>query len=79
MLTLQFIPYSDIAELSPDARVKKILSIVKDDKILVMEGRLKKTERQRWKINPSDFFMFRHIENRISLHQISNINPYAVP
>lgn len=44
MLTLQFIPYSDIADLSPAARVKKILNIVKDEKIMVMEGRLKKTE-----------------------------------
>ena len=31
-------------ELSLEQKIKKILGIVKDDKIIVMEGRLKKTE-----------------------------------
>ncbi len=44
MLTLQFIPYQDIEGLSSDDRIKKILSIVKDDKIVVMEGKLEKQE-----------------------------------
>lgn len=44
MLTLQFIPYEDLAELSLDDKIKKILGIVKDEKIIVMEGRLKKDE-----------------------------------
>jgi len=44
MLTLQFIPYADIQSLTIENKIKKILNIVKDDKILVMEGRLKKTE-----------------------------------
>ena len=44
MLTLQFIPYSDIESLSLEQKIKKILGIVKYDKIIVMEGRLKKTE-----------------------------------
>ena len=44
MLTLQFIPYADIEGLSIDQRMKKIMGIVKDDKIIVMEGGLKKNE-----------------------------------
>ncbi len=44
MLTLQFVPYSDIEDLSLDGRIKKILGIVKDEKIIVMEGRLRKSE-----------------------------------
>jgi len=44
MLTLQFIPYGDIEDLSLDQKIKKILNIVKDDKIIVMEGRFKKSE-----------------------------------
>ncbi|MBI2663925.1 DUF2073 domain-containing protein [Candidatus Woesearchaeota archaeon] len=44
MLTLQFMPYSDIQHLTLDEKIKKILSSVRDGKILVMEGRLKKTE-----------------------------------
>jgi len=44
MLTLQFIPYSDIEDLSLEQKIKKILTIVKDEKIIVMEGRLKKSE-----------------------------------
>jgi len=44
MLTLQFIPYSEIDALDSDARIKKLLSIVKEDKIVVMEGKLKSEE-----------------------------------
>lgn len=43
-LTLQFIPYSEIGELSSDARIKKILKIVKQDRIALMEGRLSTEE-----------------------------------
>ncbi|MBI2137662.1 DUF2073 domain-containing protein [Candidatus Woesearchaeota archaeon] len=44
MLTLQFIPYSEVENLPQEERIRKILSIVKEDKIMVMEGRLKKEE-----------------------------------
>jgi hypothetical protein len=46
MLTLQFIPYNDIEGLSSAKRVQKILNVVKDDKIALMEGRLKKDEEK---------------------------------
>ena len=44
MLTLHFVPYSLIEELGSARRVKKILDIVKEDKIVLLEGRLKKEE-----------------------------------
>lgn len=44
MLTLQFIPYAEIENLGSARRVKKILDIVKQDKIVLLEGRLKKEE-----------------------------------
>jgi hypothetical protein len=46
MLTLQFVPYAEIEGLSSAKRIQKILNIVKDDKIALMEGRLKKEEEK---------------------------------
>ncbi len=43
-LTLQFIPYAEIEDLGSARRVKKILDIVKENKIVLLEGRLKKQE-----------------------------------
>ena len=43
-LTLQFVPYSDIESLGSARRVKKLLDIVKQNKIVLLEGRLKKEE-----------------------------------
>tara|TARA_Y100000310_G_C20643840_1_gene795473 strand:- start:592 stop:984 length:393 start_codon:yes stop_codon:yes gene_type:complete len=45
-LTLQFIPYNEIAELGSARRVKKLLDIVKQDKIVLLEGRLRKEEEK---------------------------------
>jgi hypothetical protein len=44
MLTLQFVPYIDIAALDSEHRLKKLLDIVKEDKIILLEGRLKEQE-----------------------------------
>jgi hypothetical protein len=44
MLTLQFIPYHEIEALNSTSRVKKLLRIVKENKIVLLEGRLKKQE-----------------------------------
>ena len=44
MVTFQFIPYHDIETLSSAKRVNKLLKIVKENKIVLMEGRLKKEE-----------------------------------
>ena len=44
MLTLQFIPYTEIENLNSEERIKKLLKVVKTDKIIVLEGRLKTDE-----------------------------------
>ncbi len=44
LLTLQFIPYAEIESLSSSERIEKLLSIVKADKIVLLEGRLRSHE-----------------------------------
>lgn len=44
MVTFQFVPYQDIDQLSSAKRINKLLNIVKEDKIVIMEGRLTKEE-----------------------------------
>ena len=43
-LTIQFVPYHEILPLTPDERLNKLLDIVKKNKIVVMQGRLKPAE-----------------------------------
>lgn len=45
MLTLQFIPYSEINELSVEKKIQKLLRIVKDEKIVLLEGKLGSNEK----------------------------------
>lgn len=47
MLTLQFVPYGDIEHLGSDQRIKKLLSIVRDEKVILMQGRLKPEEETK--------------------------------
>ena len=44
MVTFQFIPYQDIEHLTSVKRVNKLLHIVKEEKIVILEGRLTKEE-----------------------------------
>ena len=44
MLTLHFMPYEEIAHLSSGARIAKIMNSVKENKIVVLDGKLKKEE-----------------------------------
>jgi hypothetical protein len=44
MLTLQFVPYAEIEGLSLAQKIKKLIDVVREDKIVVLEGRLKKQE-----------------------------------
>lgn len=43
-LTLQFVPYSEIEDLSSLGRIKKLLKVAKEGKIVLLGGRLKKEE-----------------------------------
>ena len=44
MLTLEIVPYSEIEKLSSIGRIRKLLSIAKENKIVLLEGRLQKEE-----------------------------------
>ena len=44
MVTFKFVPYFEVEGLSSAKRVNKLLKIVKEDKIVMMEGRLRKEE-----------------------------------
>ena len=46
-LTLEFMPYSEIRNLDSGERVKKILSIILGNKIIILQGRLKPEEETR--------------------------------
>ena len=44
MVTIQFVLYHEIEELGSARRVKKLIDIVKENKIVLLQGRLKKEE-----------------------------------
>ncbi len=44
MLTLQFVPYSEINHLTSIGRIRKLLNLAKENKIVLLEGRLAKEE-----------------------------------
>ncbi|MFT4303115.1 MAG: DUF2073 domain-containing protein [Candidatus Woesearchaeota archaeon] len=44
MVTLQILPYTEIEQLTSLGRIRKILNIAKENKIVLIQGRLKKEE-----------------------------------
>jgi hypothetical protein len=44
MLTIQYLPYNQIESLSSQQRAQLILSLLKDNKMVVIDGRLKSTD-----------------------------------
>jgi hypothetical protein len=47
MLTLQYIPFTEVENLSSERRINKLLNSVKKNKIVLMQGRLKAQEEAR--------------------------------
>lgn len=45
-MMLQFVPYTEVEELGSARRVHKLLDIVKQDKVVVLQGRLTKEEEK---------------------------------
>tara|TARA_Y100000034_G_C6878007_1_gene401827 strand:- start:1394 stop:1765 length:372 start_codon:yes stop_codon:yes gene_type:complete len=43
-LTLQFVPYHEIGNLDSNNKIKKILKVVKENKIALLEGKLRSEE-----------------------------------
>ncbi|MBR9704165.1 DUF2073 domain-containing protein [Candidatus Pacearchaeota archaeon] len=46
-LTLHFMPYSEIAKLETVERIKKLLKIILDNKVIILQGRLRPEEETR--------------------------------
>jgi hypothetical protein len=44
MVTLQIVPYTEIEGLSSVGRIRKLLNIAKQNKIVLLQGRLRKDE-----------------------------------
>jgi hypothetical protein len=44
MLTLQIVPYSEIRDLSSLGRIRMLLNVAKENKIVLLQGRLTKEE-----------------------------------
>ena len=44
MVTFQFVPYSEMEHLASAKRITKLLNVVKENHIVIMEGRLTKEE-----------------------------------
>ena len=47
MLTLQFIPNTELAHLTSENKIKKLLTLVKTNRILLVEGRLDTDEETK--------------------------------
>lgn len=45
--TIQFLPYSEIKDLNSDERIKRILDIILNNNILILQGRLIPNEEAR--------------------------------
>ncbi len=46
-LTLHFMPFSEIAKLDTVERIKKLLKIILDNKVVILQGRLRPEEETR--------------------------------
>ncbi|MBI4143910.1 DUF2073 domain-containing protein [Candidatus Woesearchaeota archaeon] len=44
MVTFQIVPYNEIENLSSVGRIRKLLNLAKDNKIVLLQGRLKNEE-----------------------------------
>ena len=60
-LTLEFMPYSEIRDLDSGERIKKILRIVLENRIIVLQGKLKTEEEAR--LIEDTMAMIEHIKN----------------
>jgi len=44
-LTLQFIPFSELGVLSSEKKILKLIKVVQEEKIILLEGKLKSSEK----------------------------------
>ena len=69
MVTFQFVPYHEIEELGSARRVKKLINVVKDGKIALLQGRLRREEEAdliQIAMEEIDVFLFHQANLRIN-------------
>ena len=71
-LTIQFIPYTEIENLTSSERVKKILKIVLGNKIIILQGKLWPEEETR--LIEDTMAMVEHVKNFKGI-ELATINP----
>jgi hypothetical protein len=70
MLTIEFVPYTQVAHLTSQKKITKLLKIVKENKIVLMEGKLKQEEEKNLITNT-----MKEINNKFKGIEIATINP----
>ncbi|MEM2115717.1 MAG: DUF2073 domain-containing protein [Candidatus Woesearchaeota archaeon] len=58
-ITLEFIPYSTLKRLSKEERLKKIIEKLKNEKILLIEGKLDNEEKKELIVQAMQSFNFK--------------------
>lgn len=74
MLTLQYVPYSQIENLSANQRIDKLLKLISENKIILLEGRLKKNEEASL-IGKTMELISQSDENEFKGIELSTIDP----
>jgi hypothetical protein len=59
--SIQFVPYSEIRELDSDGRIRKILNIILDNNIIILQGKLTSNEEAR--LIGDTMAMIGHVKN----------------
>lgn len=59
--SIQFLPYSEIRELDSDGRIRKILNIILDNNIIILQGKLSSNEETR--LIGDTMAMIGHVKN----------------
>lgn len=72
-LVLQYIPHSEVGDLNSEAKIRKILRIVRQDRIALMEGRLS-TEEEASLIE----LTMGEIDKKFRGVEVATVNPDAL-
>ncbi|OIO40462.1 hypothetical protein CO154_00845 [Candidatus Pacearchaeota archaeon CG_4_9_14_3_um_filter_31_7] len=81
-LTLQFVPYTEISNLTPYKKIKKLLDMIDENKILIIQGKLEPHEEKDLieetmrKIGTSKKAKFRGIELASLVPNMKNSNVF---
>ncbi len=80
MLTLQYIPHTELQNLQSEDKIRKLLNLVKSDRILLVEGRLKPSEETALIERTMEMIdrKFKGIEIGTIYTEKKNIQPYEL-